>query len=153
MSGPFLLFLRIGMALSLYLFIGWAFFFLWKNFKVESELLASRKTPPLALTFTNKNNLTETKHFRDPEITLGRDPQCEVYLEDETVSAYHARLSYHHGQWWLEDLESTNGTTLNGEKVKTPTIIISNDNIRCGEAALTVRLAIDDLSPNTQKID
>ena len=152
MSGPFLLVLRIGMTLSLYAFIGWAFLFLWRNFKIESELLATRKTPPLTLIFKTPDNKAKTKHFRDPEIILGRDPHCEIYLDHETVSADHARLSYHHGQWWLEDLNSTNGTTLNGEKVKTPTIIVGNDEIRCGKVSLKVQLAMGDLSPNTQRI-
>ena len=152
MSGPFLLVLRIGMTLSLYAFMGWAFLFLWRNFKTESELLATRKTPPLTLTFKTPNDKSKTKHFKEPEITLGRDPHCEVYLDNETVSAHHARLSYHHGQWWLEDLDSTNGTTLNGEDVETPTIIIGNDEIHCGKVPLKVRLAMGDLSPNTQKI-
>ena len=134
MSGPFLLLLRIALALSLYAFIGWAFLFLWRNFKIESELL------------------TKTKHFRNPEITLGRDPHCDIYLENETVSAHHTRLSYHHGQWWMEDLQSTNGTTLNGEDVETPTIVIGGDEIRCGDAPIKVRLGVSDLSPNTQKI-
>ncbi|MBT4308827.1 MAG: hypothetical protein HOD49_00285, partial [Anaerolineae bacterium] len=49
-------------------------------------------------------------------------------------------------------LDSTNGTTLNGEDVETPTIIIGNDEIHCGDAGLTVRLGLRDLSPNTQKI-
>ncbi len=149
MSGTILLLLRIGMTFSLYAFMGWAFFFLWQNFKIESELLVSRKTPPLSLSFTDHKKKTKIKHFRNPEIILGRDPQSEVYLESETVSAHHARLSYHHGQWWLEDLQSTNGTTLNGEDVKTPTIIIGNDEIYCGEIAVHVHLAKADLSLNT----
>ncbi len=152
MSGPILLVLRIGMTLSLYFFMGWAFLFLWRNFKTESELLATRKTPPLTLTFKTPNDKSKTKHFREPEITLGRDPHCEVYLDNETVSAHHARLSYHHGQWWLEDLDSTNGTTLNGEDVETPTIIIGNDEIHCGKVPLKVHLAMGDLSPNTREI-
>jgi len=152
MSGPFLLALRIGMTLSLYFFMGWAFLLLWRNFKIESELLAIRKTPPLTLTFEDHTNELKTKHFRNPEIMLGRDPHSEIYLENKTVSAHHARLSYHHGQWWLEDLQSTNGTTLNGEDVETPTIVISGDEIRCGDSPLKVRLGISDLSPNTQKI-
>ena len=152
MSGPFLLVLRIGMTLSLYAFMGWAFFFLWRNFKTESELLATRKTPPLTLTFKDPNDKPRTKHFRDPEISLGRDPHSEVYLDNETVSAHHARLSYHHGQWWLEDLSSTNGTTLNGDDVKTPTIIIGNDEIRCGDTPIKVRLGLSDLSQNTREI-
>ena len=152
MSGPFLLVLRIGMTLSLYAFMGWAFLFLWRNFKTESELLATRQTPPLTLTFKTPNDKSKTKHFREPEITLGRDPHSEVYLDNETVSAHPARLSYHHGQWWLEDLNSTNGTTLNGEDVETPTIIIGNDEIHCGKVPIKVQLAMGDLSPNTRKI-
>ncbi|HIE25534.1 MAG TPA: FHA domain-containing protein [Anaerolineales bacterium] len=152
MSGPFLLILRFGMTLSLYLFLGWAFLFLWRSFKTESELLATRKTPPLSLSYTDPKGKERTRHFREPKITLGRDPHSDIYLENETVSAHHIRLTYHHGQWWLEDLKSTNGSTLNGEEVKTPTIIIDNDEIRCGEVPLRVHLATGGLSSNTQKI-
>jgi len=152
MSGPLLLVLRVGMTLSLYIFMGWAFLQLWLNFKLQSELLAIRKTPPLSITFIDPEDKLQKKHFRDPEITLGRDPHCDIYLENETVSAHHARLNYHHGQWWLEDLKSTNGTTLNGEEVKTPTIVINDDEIHCGKVQLNVQFSIDDLSPNTLKI-
>ncbi len=83
---------------------------------------------------------------------MGRDPHCDLYLENETVSAQHARLSFHHGQWWLEDLHSKNGTTLNGEKIETATIIVNNDRISCGEADVNIRFSLDDLSPNTREI-
>ena len=152
MSAPVLLFLRPAMTLSLYAFMVWAFLLLWRNLKTQSELLSIRKTPPLTLTFTDPASNPITRHFRHPEITLGRDPHCEVYLENETVSAQHARLSYHHGQWWLEDLGSTNGTTLNSEEVDTPTIVISGDEVHCGKVPLKVRFALDDLSPNTREI-
>ena len=152
MSAPFLLILRLGMTLSLYVFMGWAFLLLWRNFKTESELLTSRKTPPLTLSYTDLEKKRKIKHFRTPEITLGRDPHSEIYLENETVSAHHARLSYHHGQWWLEDLNSKNGTMLNGESVETPTIILGNDEIQCGKMPLRVHLSMDDLSPNTQQL-
>ena len=152
MSAPFLLALRAAMALSLYAFMVWAFLLLWRNLKTQSELLVIRKTPPLALTFASADGMVVTRHFRNPEITLGRDPHCDVYLENDTVSAQHARLSYHHGQWWLEDLASTNGTTLNGDAVETPTIVVSNDDVQCGKAGLHIRFTLDDLSPNTREI-
>jgi pSer/pThr/pTyr-binding forkhead associated (FHA) protein len=152
MSAPFLLVLRAAMTLSLYAFMVWAFLLLWRTLKTQSELLSMRKTPPLALTFTNPNGDTLTRHFRNPEITLGRDPHCDLYLENETVSAQHARLSYHHGQWWLEDLSSKNGTTLNGEEVDTATILVNNDEIYCGKAEVKVRFTLDDLSPNTREL-
>ena len=152
MSAPFLLFLRAAMTLSLYAFMVWAFLLLWRNLKVQSELLTMRKTPPLALSFNNDEGDAHTRHFRNPEITLGRDPHCDVYLENETVSAQHARLSYHHGQWWLEDLNSKNGTELNGEETDTATIIVNNDEIYCGKAKVKVGFALDDLSPNTREL-
>ena len=152
MSAPFLLILRAVMTLSLYAFMVWAFLQLWRSLKTQSELIALRKTPPLALTFSNPEGDFRTRHFRDPEITLGRDPNSDVYLDNETVSAQHARISYHHGQWWLEDLDSKNGTTLNGEDVETPTIIVNNDEIQCGKAELRIRFALDNLSPNTQEL-
>lgn len=152
MSAPVLLFLRAAMTLSLYAFMVWAFLLLWRTLKNQGELLALRRTPPLALTFMNPGGNMRTQHFLNPEITLGRDPQCDIFLDNETVSAQHARLSYHHGQWWLEDLNSRNGTTLNGDEVDTPTIIVNHDKIHCGKAELTIRFALDDLSPNTREI-
>ncbi len=152
MSAPLLLALRVGLALSLYAFLGWAFLMLWRSLQKQSELLAARKTPPISLTYPGMQSKPVTQHFNQPEITLGRDPHCEVALESETVSAYHARLTHHHGQWWLEDLNSTNGTTLNEERVSTPTVVISNDKISCGKVTLRVQLSKDSLSPPTEKI-
>ncbi len=152
MSAPFLLFLRAAMTLSLYGFMVWAFLLLWRSLKTQSELLRMRKTPPLALSFINSAGNLRTRHYRNPEITLGRDPHSDLYLENETVSAQHARLSYHHGQWWLEDLHSKNGTLLNDNDVTTATIVVNNDKICCGKAEVNVRFALDDLSPNTREI-
>ena len=76
-------------------------------------------------------------------MTIGRDPACECPVDDEAVSARHARLSYHHNQWWLEDLDSTNGTLLNQEKLAIPTVVISGDEFRCGGTRFTISLASD----------
>jgi pSer/pThr/pTyr-binding forkhead associated (FHA) protein len=75
-----------------------------------------------------------------PEVIIGRDPHCEYPIPDETISAHHARLSFHHNQWWLEDLRSTNGTLLNGEKVDIPTIIVSGDEVCLGTIHLQMMI-------------
>jgi pSer/pThr/pTyr-binding forkhead associated (FHA) protein len=80
----------------------------------------------------------ETLH--GPSATIGRDPSCEFLVADETVSARHALLSYHHAQWWLEDLGSRNGTRLNQVAVQAPTALARGDQIRCGDALLVVHL-------------
>ena len=49
--------------------------------------------------------------------TIGRDPGHRVTVPLEGVSRRHARLGFEGGDWWLEDLASTNGTFVNGERV------------------------------------
>ncbi|MBU2610309.1 MAG: FHA domain-containing protein [Chloroflexi bacterium] len=152
MSGPVLLVLRFLLTLCLYAFLAWAFFSLWRDLRQQSTLLATRRVPPISLILTHDDQPLQVSHFKQPVITMGRDPACEYPLEGETVSAHHARLSYHHGQWWLEDLDSTNGTFLNRERLSTPTVVISGDEIGCGEIRLTVTLPGDMLMPPTKKI-
>jgi pSer/pThr/pTyr-binding forkhead associated (FHA) protein len=148
-SGPVLLVLRFLLALGLYAFLAWAFLNLWRDLRQQSALLATRWVPPISLTVAIADQPPQVKHFKQPEITIGRDPACEYPLDDETVSARHARLSYHHGQWWLEDLDSTNGTLLNQERLSTPTVVISGDEIGCGNTRLTITLSGNMLMPKT----
>lgn len=53
-------------------------------------------------------------------------------LQDETASAHHPRLSFHEGQWWLEDLGSRNGTTVNGIALEGPLVLTYGDQIAFG---------------------
>jgi hypothetical protein len=50
-------------------------------------------------------------------VLIGRHPDCDVVLTNLTVSRHHARLQFRDGRWVLCDLESTNGTTVNRERV------------------------------------
>jgi len=143
MSGPVVFVLRLLLTISLYAFLVWAFTILWRDIKQQSALLAARKIPPISLTLTFTGQVAHIRRFIQAEVTIGRDPTCECPVEDEAVSARHARLSYHHNQWWLEDLDSTNGTLLNQEKLTIPTVVISGDEFRCGSTLFTVSLAGD----------
>lgn len=53
----------------------------------------------------------------DDFVTIGRSPDSTLVIVDEYTSTYHARLSRTGNDWKLTDLDSTNGTRLNGEKV------------------------------------
>jgi pSer/pThr/pTyr-binding forkhead associated (FHA) protein len=141
MSGPLLLVLRLLLAIILYAFLALAFLSVWRDVNQQRLLLTSRRVPPISLTVGGTDQLLQVRHFKHPVITLGRDPACEYPLDGDTASARHARLSFHHGQWWLEDLNSTNGTLLNGERLSTPTVVISGDEIGCGDTRLTVAIA------------
>jgi hypothetical protein len=50
-------------------------------------------------------------------LLIGRHPDCDVVLSHPTVSRHHARLNFRDGRWVLCDLASTNGTTVNRDRV------------------------------------
>lgn len=143
MSGPLVLALRILLTVSLYVFLAWAFMSLWRDIKLQSALLSVRKVPPISLSFKQEDQVSQVRRFIQDEVTIGRDPACECPVEDSTISSRHARLSFHHNQWWLEDLDSTNGTLINQEKLSLPTVVVSGDEFRCGMTLFTITLAGD----------
>lgn len=51
------------------------------------------------------------------ELVVGRHHACDVVLDEASVSRRHVRLVYRDGSWVLQDLESTNGTLVNGSLV------------------------------------
>jgi pSer/pThr/pTyr-binding forkhead associated (FHA) protein len=54
----------------------------------------------------------------EPPVTIGREEGNTIQLNDERVSRYHAKIQMDHEQVVLTDLESTNGTRVNGEDVQ-----------------------------------
>ena len=140
MSGPIVLALRLLLTVSLYGFLVWAFISLWRDIKMQGAILSSRKIPPISLALTRSGHVPQIRSYIQPEVTIGRDPACECPLDDNSVSARHARLSYHHNQWWLEDLDSTNGTMINQENLTIPTVVVSGDEFRCGETLFRISL-------------
>jgi hypothetical protein len=153
MSGTVILTLRLILAFALYGFLGWALFFLWREIRRQGISLSSRRIPGLNLTIRHGQAPPVIKNFIQPSITLGRDPACDIPLIDDTVSTRHAQLTYHHSQWWLEDLSSTNGTTLNQIIITMPTVLTAGDEIQCGDTRLIVNLSSNTLVEPTQKLE
>jgi hypothetical protein len=73
------------------------------------------------------------------ETVIGRNPPSTILLRDDHVSARHARLFERGGWLWIEDLRSTNGTLLNGERVRYATPVRSGDRLTVGDVVLTLR--------------
>jgi pSer/pThr/pTyr-binding forkhead associated (FHA) protein len=136
MTGILVFILRIFLAVALTAFVGWAFFTLWRDMRLQIQLLNSRKVPTLTITLEDEPGTSF--QFTKAEVSVGRDPTSDLILADSTAPGKHARLSYHHNQWWVEDLQSTNGTYLNEERVYTGTVIITGDMLRFGQTVAHV---------------
>ena len=137
MSAIILLILRIGLAIALYAFLGWILFTVWRDIRSQEFHLAGSQIIPIRLSFQVGDENKELR-LAKREIILGRDPGCECLLNDKTVSTRHASLSFHHQQWWLEDLGSTNGTLLNQEPISSAMVVTSGDQVTCGKISIAI---------------
>lgn len=68
-------------------------------------------------------------------ITIGRDTNNDITLNDPMVSSVHCRLRYGQGSWFVQDAGSTNGTIVNGERV-TARRLVSGDRLELGDTEL-----------------
>lgn len=70
-------------------------------------------------------------------VRIGRDPHAEVCLPHKTISRIHAVLEHQHGVWVLDDMQSTNGTLLNG-RVTEMALVQPGHVLRIGAYRITV---------------
>ena len=76
-------------------------------------------------------------------VTLGRDVNNDLVINDAEVSRNHGRLTSQSGGYLIEDLASTNGTFVNGQRLTPgkPAIIVSGDKVGLGMVSLTFKTA------------
>jgi len=67
-------------------------------------------------------------------LMVGRLPDCDVVVDDPSVSKHHARLSWNQTTWAVEDLGSSNGTQLNGKPVEGMGVVHDGDELQFGDA-------------------
>jgi pSer/pThr/pTyr-binding forkhead associated (FHA) protein len=72
-------------------------------------------------------------------ILIGRADDSTLVLTDDFASSRHARLTNRGGQWYVEDLGSTNGTYLDQQRVQGPLLVGSGQPIRIGQTVLELR--------------
>ena len=72
-------------------------------------------------------------------ITLGRDPESDIYLPSSLASRDHARVFVKDEQVYIEDLNSSNGTFIRNEKVTMPVPITADDPVKLGDVYLRIQ--------------
>lgn len=72
--------------------------------------------PPVYVRVQQGTVWSDEQRFTDT-FRIGRDPACELSVTEQVVSKVHAEMRCEEGQWWIVDLQSRNGTYLNGERI------------------------------------
>jgi len=107
---------------------------------------SSSETPPkkLLLKIVKSNFFMPQTEWRlDPgEYVIGRYPSNDVVIPDPYVSRRHARVFFKDGEWYIEDLNSTNGTIVDNEDIrgKGPKKIGDGSEIIIGLTILSAKL-------------
>lgn len=69
--------------------------------------------------------------LRDQPVYIGRAVDCAIRTDDAMVSRKHSMVTFQDGRYWIEDLDSSNGTHVNDVRVKRQALA-HNDVVRCG---------------------
>ncbi|MBV6452174.1 MAG: hypothetical protein MHPDNHAH_02928 [Anaerolineales bacterium] len=151
MIATVVLVLRLALTIALYIFLAWSLLTIWRELKQQATTLSDRKKVGISVIQKSEQDKDREFHFFQTEVVIGRHAHCDVSIIDEVVSSQHARLAYHHNQWWLEDLSSTNGTFLNGAQLTTPAVVITGDEVRCGNTHFILRVDTEENQPDKHK--
>ena len=91
---------------------------------------------PRVLVVTQGSQTGQSAALADGVILIGRGADCQIILDDDYVSTRHARVVSGENGVYLEDLGSTNGSYVNGQRITAPTTITMSDTIRIGKTIL-----------------
>jgi pSer/pThr/pTyr-binding forkhead associated (FHA) protein len=138
---------RILAAIILYVFLGLAFYIIWRDLTHTATRTHTQLYPTYHLRVLEPDGdntlVTDQALYLQPVTLLGRDPENVIVLKHASVSDRHACLRWDNGQWWLEDLSSQTGTTLNEATLSQPVPLTEGDVVGIGrlrfkfEASLT----------------
>src|SRR5215831_14907693 len=119
---------------------------------MENQVLKSVVPRQLALRFiSGKYQGGEYPLGLQPEIVVGRSSDLDMVLVEDMVSRRHARIACTDTQIIIEDLGSTNGTFVNGEKISRATLK-EGDRVLIGTSILKV-VAVDPSAPMPRRAE
>lgn len=138
-----LLLLRALASAALLAFVSALFVVMWRDYRVAADAADDRRRQRgrLVVTRARESSVQVGDVFPLlPLTSLGRSPTNTIVLDDNFASQEHALVTRRGGQWWLEDRNSSNGTLLNGDPVREPTVVSSGDLIGIGQIQFKLEL-------------
>jgi hypothetical protein len=99
----------------------------------------TRKGSPTHVLVVDGANKGERADLAQAPILIGRGADAAIRLDDDYVSTRHARIGTSGGQWFVEDLGSTNGTYIGSARITQPTTLTLGTQVRIGKTLLELR--------------
>lgn len=141
-----LLILRVVIAIALYAFLGVLVILLWQDIYHSAGQTGKDKTISSAqLVVVGCDESVPLELGRAyplrPHTIIGRAPTSTIIIPDSFASTEHAHIVLRNGQWWIDDRQSRNGTTVNDITITQPVVISSGDVIGVGRVEFKMELA------------
>lgn len=144
MPGQFVI-LNIATIVLQYSLLLLLYYFLYKVIKIiyldlkqvhqpEKTRLPENLSNPARLLLLNDNSVSQTVYALREITSIGRKNNNDIVVEKNFVSSEHACIERFKGDYWLTDLNSTNGTYINDYRVTQKVLLQTNDLIRIGAA-------------------
>lgn len=129
-----LLIFRALLAILLYGFLTVVMVIIWRESTHNTK--KSEVSPEAAALIEIDVTKATRRYELRPVTALGRSQDNHVVIDDPFASTHHAIIIWRDQRWWIEDLESHNGTQLNGHPLTAPELLSSGDRIQIGETEL-----------------
>lgn len=110
------------------------------DFEPEDEVVDERVG---SVTLLSAPHTGATHAIDHGELVIGRSPEVSLYVNDAGLSRRHARLYRVGSSYFVEDLGSTNGTLVNGERVTSPVQLVDGVRVLVGKQTI-LRFALQD---------
>lgn len=139
--------LRLVLLLALYLFFARVVWAIWSEVRVPALNSTTNSPSPTGATsrIPRRHRVTELKiieprslkgsriELTATPIVIGRSNDADLSFDDDTyLSSRHARVWSIDGTAMIEDLDSTNGTQINGRRIESATVIVPGDRVQMG---------------------
>lgn len=98
-----------------------------------------RKSSPTTLAVVGGSMTGASLPLGDGPLTVGRGADCTLVVSDDYASTRHARFYVRNGQWFVEDLGSTNGTYVDRMRITGPTPVSVGSLVRVGDTTVELR--------------
>lgn len=132
---------KIFIIAVIYLIIAFALRIMYKDMKSgDKKRVKIKRTFGLEVVDGGMNNMVRKGSVIpiDREVTIGRKEDNTVVLAEEYISGHHARIYMKNNNYIFEDLNSTNGTIVNGQKIQEKVYIRPGDKIEIGTIVFKV---------------
>ncbi len=115
------------------------------NPQIKSKLIGNSDInmsyqPELKVSLFNAKGLLEKQYSFSNKFTVGRSPDNDIALPDPLVSRYHFDIRWEDASWWINDLNSANGTFLDGNRITQKTRLEFPATLALGKASISLKV-------------